>query len=179
MGYCWLGIPWDGLMPPILCLQKYCCNFVFQKDYFRDCKVGITTDLGGRFHPFPTAFVEGRRFISDESQRKDLYDRMQLGKYMCTGVCNTSVFPQIMGETCGNWRGFVFLELYSRKQLNSLLLVPSFQKANDKDCLTSLSCVAVWLHLHKWCSRLTWLLSGIIISTFDFLFPLKKIKSSY
>lgn len=56
------------------------------------------------------AFVEGRRFISDESQRKDLYDRMQLGKYMCAGVCNVSVF---MGEICGNWRVFVLLVLHS------------------------------------------------------------------
>ncbi|NWR22700.1 SPXN protein, partial [Emberiza fucata] len=34
--------------------------------------------FGGCFHPCPTAFAEGRRFIADESQRKDLHDRVQL-----------------------------------------------------------------------------------------------------
>jgi len=71
-------------------LPVYFCSIIvilyFEKT---SCfKVGITTDVGGCFHPFPAAFVEGRRFISDESQRKDLYGRMQLGKYMCTAVCN-------------------------------------------------------------------------------------------
>ncbi|NWW32722.1 SPXN protein, partial [Panurus biarmicus] len=44
----------------------------------RDYEVGITTNWGGCFHPSPTAFVEGRRFIADESQRKDLFDRVHL-----------------------------------------------------------------------------------------------------
>uniref|UniRef100_A0A8B9GK30 Spexin hormone n=1 Tax=Amazona collaria TaxID=241587 RepID=A0A8B9GK30_9PSIT len=51
--------------------------------------------------------AQGRRFISDESQQNNLYDRMKLGKYMCTGTCSTLISPQIMGEICGNWKGYI------------------------------------------------------------------------
>lgn len=90
------------------------------------------------FYPFPTAFVEGRRFISDASQRKDLYDRMQLGKYACTGVCNTSVFHQCMGENLWKLEEVSFTAIIFKEAIKLRFLVPSFQKARD-----SLSCVPV------------------------------------
>ncbi|XP_051628481.1 spexin isoform X1 [Manacus candei] len=72
--------------------------------------------------------AQGRRFIPEESQRKDLYDRMQLGKCSAQGQVMHRPFHRLWGKSVG----FVFLKSYTRKQLNPLLLVPSLQKAQDK-----------------------------------------------